>query len=258
MTQARHGRTSGSRHTHRSAAAFRSITRRQRLVVMLAVVSTGLAVAFWLPTRNDSASANENGYGSSRSHNRDRRHFWNNWGQDDQQDPSESPSDSPCVTPSEDPSDEQPSDEQASDEQANDQQGDEQADDEQSDDPNGEQSDSPSDEQSASPCETPSEEPSETPSDSPTSAAPTSAAPTSEPPSSEPPSSTPPTSQAPTTAPTTPPTTAPAKKKWAAFTDYSAGQIVTYKGKDYEVLAAHTSLPGWEPPNVPLLFKLVK
>jgi hypothetical protein len=32
---------------------------------------------------------------------------------------------------------------------------------------------------------------------------------------------------------------------------------VTYKGKDYEVLADHTSLPGWEPPTLTALFKLV-
>jgi hypothetical protein len=61
-----------------------------------------------------------------------------------------------------------------------------------------------------------------------------------------------------TTPPTTvPPTTAPAATKWAPFTNYEAGQIVTFAGKKYEVLAAHTSLPGWEPPALPALFKLI-
>jgi hypothetical protein len=44
---------------------------------------------------------------------------------------------------------------------------------------------------------------------------------------------------------------------WAPFIDYQAGQVVSFEGKDYEVLAAHTSLPGWEPPALPALFKLV-
>jgi hypothetical protein len=33
--------------------------------------------------------------------------------------------------------------------------------------------------------------------------------------------------------------------------------VVSFEGKDYEVLAAHTSLPGWEPPTLPALFKLL-
>jgi len=166
---------------------------------MLAVVAAGLAVAFWLPTRNDSASATENGFGSgSWSQYRDWRHFWG--GQQDRlpQFPSGGwGSPFPTWTPSESPA----------------------------------------------PSETPSESPSATPSESP-SETPTSAAPTSEAPTSAPPSST-------------PSATAPTKTKWAEFTDYTAGQIVTFKGKDYEVLENHTSLPGWEPPTLPALFKLL-
>jgi len=61
---------------------------------------------------------------------------------------------------------------------------------------------------------------------------------------------TPPTTS-PTTSPTTPPTTAPPSgSTWAAYTPYAVGQIVTYNGVRYQCRQAHTSLPGWEPPNV--------
>ncbi len=70
---------------------------------------------------------------------------------------------------------------------------------------------------------------------------------------------TPPTTP-PTTAPTTPPSTAPTTTPpqgggtWAPGTSYSLGQRVTYNGRAYTVRQAHTSLPGWEPPNVPALW----
>jgi chitinase len=65
---------------------------------------------------------------------------------------------------------------------------------------------------------------------------------------------TPPTTR-PTTPPTTPPTTAPpttapAGTAWAPYTAYTVGQVVTYNGKRYQCRQSHTSLPGWEPPNV--------
>ena len=60
---------------------------------------------------------------------------------------------------------------------------------------------------------------------------------------------TPPTTP-PTTSPTTPPTTAPGTTTWAPYTAYTVGQIVTYNGKRYQCRQSHTSLPGWEPPNV--------
>ena len=84
---------------------------------------------------------------------------------------------------------------------------------------------------------------------------------------SEPPATTPPAAE-PTQPPATPPTTvpappaatttpppAPAAKAWKPFTQYSAGDRVTFDGLTYEVKEAHTSLPEWEPPAVPGLFQ---
>lgn len=42
---------------------------------------------------------------------------------------------------------------------------------------------------------------------------------------------------------------------WAPWTSYATGAVVTYNGVDYVCLQAHTSQPGWEPPNVPALWK---
>ncbi|NRQ35235.1 Leupeptin-inactivating enzyme 2 [Nonomuraea sp. NN258] len=44
---------------------------------------------------------------------------------------------------------------------------------------------------------------------------------------------------------------------WATWTPYTAGQTVTYQGVSYRCLQSHTSLPGWEPPNVPALWQRV-
>ncbi|MFC4586111.1 glycosyl hydrolase family 18 protein [Sphaerisporangium corydalis] len=41
---------------------------------------------------------------------------------------------------------------------------------------------------------------------------------------------------------------------WAANTAYTAGTVVSYNGVDYRCLQSHTSLTGWEPPNVPALW----
>lgn len=41
---------------------------------------------------------------------------------------------------------------------------------------------------------------------------------------------------------------------WAPNTYYAVGAIVTYNGIDYQCIQAHTSLVGWEPPNVPALW----
>ncbi len=49
---------------------------------------------------------------------------------------------------------------------------------------------------------------------------------------------------------------APTASPWAANTSYAVGALVTYNGKTYEALVAHTSLAGWEPPNVPALWLL--
>ncbi|MEU6719977.1 carbohydrate-binding protein [Nonomuraea sp. NPDC046802] len=42
---------------------------------------------------------------------------------------------------------------------------------------------------------------------------------------------------------------------WAPWTSYAIGAVVTYNGVDYVCIQAHTSQPGWEPPNVPALWK---
>ena len=45
---------------------------------------------------------------------------------------------------------------------------------------------------------------------------------------------------------------------WAAAVEYAIGDIVAYPDTDstqYKCIQAHTSLAGWEPPNVPALWK---
>lgn len=51
----------------------------------------------------------------------------------------------------------------------------------------------------------------------------------------------------------TPPTT----DEWAEGVPYAVGDEVIYLGITYRCLQAHTSLPGWQPPNVPALWTLV-
>jgi chitinase len=41
---------------------------------------------------------------------------------------------------------------------------------------------------------------------------------------------------------------------WAANTAYATGVAVSYSGHNYTCIQAHTSLVGWEPPNVPALW----
>lgn len=48
----------------------------------------------------------------------------------------------------------------------------------------------------------------------------------------------------------------PETPAWAPNTSYQQGALVTYGGKTYECRQAHTSLPGWEPANVPALWLL--
>jgi chitinase len=43
---------------------------------------------------------------------------------------------------------------------------------------------------------------------------------------------------------------------WAAWTAYATGARVTYNGVEYECVQGHTSQPGWEPSNVPALWKV--
>jgi protocatechuate 3,4-dioxygenase beta subunit len=63
---------------------------------------------------------------------------------------------------------------------------------------------------------------------------------------------TPPTS---TTTPVPPTSTPPGGTTWAAGTSYAAGARVTYGGQGYVCLQGHTAQPGWEPPNVPALWR---
>lgn len=42
---------------------------------------------------------------------------------------------------------------------------------------------------------------------------------------------------------------------WAAYVSYAVNDNVTYDGKSYKAIQSHTSLPGWEPPNVPALWQ---
>jgi chitodextrinase len=44
---------------------------------------------------------------------------------------------------------------------------------------------------------------------------------------------------------------------WAPNVSYKIGDQVTYGGMLYECIQAHTSLTGWEPPNVPALWKVL-
>ncbi|MCE9667704.1 glycosyl hydrolase family 18 protein [Myxococcus stipitatus] len=41
---------------------------------------------------------------------------------------------------------------------------------------------------------------------------------------------------------------------WAPNVPYTVGDLVTYLGKGYDCRQSHTSLVGWEPPNVPALW----
>ncbi|WP_101782834.1 glycosyl hydrolase family 18 protein [Nonomuraea indica] len=50
-------------------------------------------------------------------------------------------------------------------------------------------------------------------------------------------------------------TSAGALAAWAPWTAYTTGTRVTYNGAEYECLQSHTSQPGWEPSNVPALWK---
>ncbi|MBB5959766.1 chitin-binding protein [Saccharothrix tamanrassetensis] len=59
------------------------------------------------------------------------------------------------------------------------------------------------------------------------------------------------TTQPTTTTTTTPPVSGP----WAAGISYTAGSQATYGGASYRCLQAHTSLAGWEPPNVASLWQ---
>ncbi|ANS76231.1 hypothetical protein AWM70_17945 [Paenibacillus yonginensis] len=45
---------------------------------------------------------------------------------------------------------------------------------------------------------------------------------------------------------------------WAPNVSYAVNDMVTYNGSTYKAIQAHTSLVGWEPPNVPALWQLTQ
>ncbi|MFC0110647.1 carbohydrate-binding protein [Kibdelosporangium aridum] len=63
----------------------------------------------------------------------------------------------------------------------------------------------------------------------------------------------------PTTQPTKPTTSTQAPPangaEWKPNTAYPAGAEVTFQGARYRIIQRHTSLPGWEPPATPALWK---
>src|SRR5579883_3300423 len=44
---------------------------------------------------------------------------------------------------------------------------------------------------------------------------------------------------------------------WAPNIQVTAGELVTFNGQEFKTIQSHTTLAGWEPPNVPALFSLV-
>ncbi|MFI6102093.1 chitinase C-terminal domain-containing protein [Lentzea sp. NPDC051213] len=60
-----------------------------------------------------------------------------------------------------------------------------------------------------------------------------------------------------TSTTTTTTTTNPGGSAWAPNTTYATGAQVTYGGATYRCRQGHTSLPGWEPPNVPALWERI-
>ncbi|WP_239162051.1 lytic polysaccharide monooxygenase auxiliary activity family 9 protein [Acrocarpospora phusangensis] len=73
---------------------------------------------------------------------------------------------------------------------------------------------------------------------------------------SNPPPTTPtPTPTPPPPSPSPTPSQPPAGGTWAAGVFYAVGAQVTYAGVRYQCLQQHTSLTGWEPPNVPALWR---
>jgi chitinase len=53
------------------------------------------------------------------------------------------------------------------------------------------------------------------------------------------------------------PTSTGSYAAWQANHAYKVGDLVSYGGHNYKCLQAHTSLVGWEPPNVPALWQLL-
>lgn len=73
------------------------------------------------------------------------------------------------------------------------------------------------------------------------------------------PTATPPRTATPTrtATPVPTPTTGSGVTAWQPNTAYAVGALVSYGGRTYRCLQAHTSLTGWEPPNTPALWQLI-
>jgi hypothetical protein len=80
------------------------------------------------------------------------------------------------------------------------------------------------------------------------------ATPTNTPRAGATPTNTPRAGATPTNTPRATPTTG-GGGTWAPNTWYAVGATVTYGGASYRCIQAHTSLVGWEPPNVPALWQ---
>jgi chitin-binding protein len=59
----------------------------------------------------------------------------------------------------------------------------------------------------------------------------------------------------PTAPPAAQPPSTPPTGTWASGTAYPTGSQVTYNGRSYRSLQAHTALPGWEPATTPALWQ---
>ncbi|MFB7816551.1 glycosyl hydrolase family 18 protein [Paenibacillus chitinolyticus] len=70
------------------------------------------------------------------------------------------------------------------------------------------------------------------------------------------PSPNPSPSPSPNPSPTPSPSPGTGAPAWQAGTAYKVGDLVSYNGKTYKALAAHTALVGWEPATTPTLWKL--
>lgn len=49
----------------------------------------------------------------------------------------------------------------------------------------------------------------------------------------------------------------PGIQEWAPGLSVTVGEQYTYRGSTYQVIQSHTTLAGWQPPNVPALWQLI-
>ena len=77
------------------------------------------------------------------------------------------------------------------------------------------------------------------------------------PPGPQPPAPPPPPPPPPPGPQPPPPPPPPGGTTWAPNTFYATNTVVTYAGRSYRCQQGHTSLVGWEPPNVPALWLML-